>query len=228
MSVVIGLIPLTLLGAVLGLDMVSFPQAMISRPIVAATAAGALAGNPSAGLLIGAVLELFALETLPFGASRYPEWGSASVVGGALFATQPAGAGGALVVAVLAALITAWASSWSMVQHRRLIGRWAERARPAIEAGAGDAVVSLQLRGLTADLARGGVVTAVALALFFPVMPAVLAAARISVPMSRALSISVACAVGAAAVWKAVHATKGTSWLMVAGVAIGALVVFAT
>ena len=34
-------------------------------------------------------LELIALETLPFGASRYPEWGSASVVGGAIFASQP-------------------------------------------------------------------------------------------------------------------------------------------
>ena len=32
------------------------------------------------------VLELIALETLPVGASRYPEWGSAAVVGGALFA----------------------------------------------------------------------------------------------------------------------------------------------
>ena len=38
------------------------------------------------GLLLGAALELIALETLPFGASRYPEWGSASVVGGAIFA----------------------------------------------------------------------------------------------------------------------------------------------
>ena len=32
------LLPLAILGAVLGLDVVSFPQAMISRPLVAATA----------------------------------------------------------------------------------------------------------------------------------------------------------------------------------------------
>src|SRR5215212_4283132 len=88
------LLPLALLGAVLGLDVVSFPQAMISRPLVAATLAGFLVGRPEAGLLVGAALELFALETLPFGASRYPEWGSASVVGGALFARQPGSAGG--------------------------------------------------------------------------------------------------------------------------------------
>ena len=40
----IELFPLTMLGALLGLDVVSFPQAMISRPIVSATLAGALAG----------------------------------------------------------------------------------------------------------------------------------------------------------------------------------------
>ena len=67
-------LPIGLLGALLGLDVVSFPQAMISRPIVAATLAGAFIGNPPAGLLIGVVLEMIALDTLPFGASRYPEW----------------------------------------------------------------------------------------------------------------------------------------------------------
>ena len=80
----IDLVPLALLGGLLGLDVVSFPQAMISRPLVAATLAGAIGGNAMAGLLVGAVLEFVALETLPFGASRYPEWGSAAVVGGAL------------------------------------------------------------------------------------------------------------------------------------------------
>ena len=89
MITLIDLIPLALLGGVLGLDVVSFPQAMISRPLVAATLGGALLGQASSGLLLGAALELIALETLPFGASRYPEWGSASVVGGAIFASHP-------------------------------------------------------------------------------------------------------------------------------------------
>ena len=92
--IILDLLPIALLGAVLGMDVVTFPQAMISRPIVAATLAGAFVGNASAGLVMGAVLELLALEMLPFGAARYPEWGSASVVGGALYASQafdPAG-----------------------------------------------------------------------------------------------------------------------------------------
>jgi len=100
-------LPIALLGALLGLDVVSFPQAMISRPIVAATLAGGLIGHPSAGLLIGVFLELIALDTLPFGASRYPEWGSAGVVGGALYSAQAPGMPGALPASMLAALLTA-------------------------------------------------------------------------------------------------------------------------
>ena len=85
---ILSLLPLAFLGGVVGLDVVSFPQAMISRPIVAATLGGAFVGNGTAGVLIGVVLELIALDTLPFGASRYPEWGSAGVAGGALFAAE--------------------------------------------------------------------------------------------------------------------------------------------
>ena len=67
---------------------------MISRPLVAATLAGAFIGDSPSGLLVGAALELIALETLPFGASRYPEWGSAAVVGGAIFAAHPRASAG--------------------------------------------------------------------------------------------------------------------------------------
>ena len=116
------LLPIAMLGAVLGLDVVSFPQAMLSRPIVAATLAGALLGAPVQGLVMGAVLELFALETLPVGASRYPEWGSASVVAGAIFAAEPPDRGGALAVATVVGLLTAAVGTYSMVVVRRLNG----------------------------------------------------------------------------------------------------------
>jgi PTS system mannose-specific IIC component len=80
---------ISLLGAVLGLDTVSFPQAMLSRPIVACTLTAGFLGAAPAGLLLGALVEAFALETLPVGASRYPEWGSSSAVGGALISAAP-------------------------------------------------------------------------------------------------------------------------------------------
>ena len=46
------ILPLMLLGAVLGLDTVSFPQAMFSRPLVSATLGGAMVGSPLGGLMI--------------------------------------------------------------------------------------------------------------------------------------------------------------------------------
>ena len=50
--ILVDLLPIAVLGAVLGMDVVTFPQAMISRPIVAATIAGAFIGNAPAGLVM--------------------------------------------------------------------------------------------------------------------------------------------------------------------------------
>lgn len=221
-------IPVVLLGAVAGLDVVSFPQAMISRPIAAATLAGALMGQPGRGLIAGAMLELFALETLPFGASRYPEWGSASVVGGALFVAQPAGSAGALTVAVCAALVTASAGTWTMVWHRRLIARWASGMRAALTSGSGAAVTTLQLRGLTSDAARAGLLTAIALATFGPLEHWILAHWTFGDAVSRAVLAILAGAVAGGAIWKIVHSTKGTAWFLLCGAAVGSLLLLVT
>ncbi|MHB2035001.1 MAG: PTS sugar transporter subunit IIC, partial [Gemmatimonadaceae bacterium] len=170
------LVPIALLGGVAGLDTVSFPQAMISRPLVAATLGGMLAGAPMHGLLAGAVLELIALETLPVGASRYPEWGSASVVAGAIYATVAEGREvvGSLVVAVLGGLFMAWIGGWTMVKLRQRNAVWATRRRADLDAGSRGAVVGLQLSGLTADLARGVALSALAYAALVPVETLVL------------------------------------------------------
>src|SRR5688572_22349263 len=155
------LLPVTLLGSVLGLDTVSFPQAMLSRPLVAATLGGSLIGSPMSGLLAGAALELIAVETLPFGASRYPEWGSASVVGGALFASHPEHPPGAMTMAIVAALATAWFGGWTMVKLRQRNAVWAHQSQRALDAGARGAVISLQLKGMTGDVVRGALLTAI-------------------------------------------------------------------
>lgn len=224
----LSLLPLTVLGAVLGLDSVSFPQAMISRPIVAATLAGALVGAPGRGLIAGVTLELFALETLPFGASRYPEWGSASVVGGALFATAPVTEPGALGVAIFFALITASIGGWSMIQHRKLVGRWAGGMREDLARGSSTAVTRLQLGGLSLDLVRGAVLTFVALAAFVPLQRALFASWTFSSAQSRGVAVALAGAVGAAAVWKVVHTTKGARWYLLVGFALGGMLLVAT
>jgi mannose/fructose/N-acetylgalactosamine-specific phosphotransferase system component IIC len=221
------LLPLALLGAFLGLDVVSFPQAMISRPLVAATLAGALLGDAGQGLLVGATLEMFALETLPVGASRYPEWGSASVVAGALYSAHPADSVGAMCLAVLFGVSTAWLGGYSMIALRKLNGRWARNRMDALAAGSARTVVGLQIAGFAADLVRGFALTLVAFAALSPTMDWALATWATSPRTSQAVVAGLAATVAAAAVWKLFHAVPRARLLFVCGLAIGtALVVF--
>lgn len=199
------LLPIVLLGVICGTDVVSFPQAMISRPIVAATAAGALGGNPGDGLLIGAVLELIALETLPFGASRYPEWGTASVVGGALFADQ-APLPGALPLCVFATLCAAMVSGASMVAIRRLNGRWAGQLHGEVEQGSRRAVLRLQIGGLAADVLRAAIVTFALLVVLRPIVSAAAKVWAAPATMSTAIVVGIATAVAGGIIWNALPA----------------------
>jgi mannose/fructose/N-acetylgalactosamine-specific phosphotransferase system component IIC len=219
----IAVIPVALLGGVLGLDTVSFPQAMWSRPIVAATLSGALMGEPANGLVAGAALELIALETLPVGASRYPEWGSASVVGGAIFASQPQPHIGSLVVAVLGALLTAWLGGWTMVKLRQRNAAWSAERRAALDAGSCDAMLRLQIMGLNADLARAALLTGLAYAALVPIERAVLGRWTLSEPWSRAVLLAAASSVAAGASWKNFHATPGARWFLLGGLAAALL-----
>ena len=213
-------LPLALLGALFGLDVVSFPQAMISRPLVASTAAGAFIGHVEAGLLIGVVLELIALDTLPFGASRYPEWGSAGVVGGALFAGQTPGLPGALPASLLAALLTASISAWSMVVLRRIIASRLQRARDSIEAGSRNALMSVHLGGMTLDLLRGAIVTTIAMMILSPLVRAIVAVWGSESAPSRAVVVIVAAIVAGGALWKVFHSIRHVIWFFLAGLAV--------
>jgi PTS system mannose-specific IIC component len=217
----IALIPFALLGALLGADVVSFPQAMTSRPIVAATLGGWLAGHAEAGLLTGAVLELLAMETLPVGASRYPEWGTASLVAGALAASGAMIRPGAIITGVFAGIATAWAGSWSMYALRRLNGVWAARALPALESGSPRAVMTLQLRGLTADLVRGALLTTLAIIVWTPIVEFLLAHWTLDRATGHAVLAAAAAAVAGGAVWRQSHRAAGSRWYLVGGVVIG-------
>ena len=215
------LLPITLLGAVLGLDTVSFPQAMLSRPLVAATLGGTLFGSPLSGLLMGAALELIAVETLPFGASRYPEWGSASAVGGALFASHPAHPAGAMTIAMVASLATAWFGGWTMVKLRQRNAVWAQQSRRALDAGARGAVISVQLKGLTGDMVRGSALTAVSWLVFAPLTAQGLERWSVNDRTSSAIVVAVSVSVAAGAAWKLFHASIPARWLFAAGLAAG-------
>jgi mannose/fructose/N-acetylgalactosamine-specific phosphotransferase system component IIC len=217
------LLPIALLGGLLGLDVVCFPQMMISRPLVGATVAGAFVGDAATGMLVGVTLELIALATLPFGASRYPEWGSAGVVGGAIAAalnTEPAGV---ITVGVLATLATAWVGGWTLVKLRQWNAWLAQRKRGDLEAGSRGAVVELQLGGLTSDLLRATLLTAVAYAALFPVARATVALWSFDQSISRAITVGAACAVAAAAAWTIFHSARGARWYFAGGLVVGLL-----
>jgi PTS system mannose-specific IIC component len=216
------LLPLAMLGGLLGLDVVCFPQMMISRPLVGATVAGAFVGDTATGMLVGVTLELIALATLPFGASRYPEWGSASVVGGALFASQFSEPAGALTVSLLAALVTAMLSGKSMVWLRRLNATRARRERVKLERGSSSAVTSLQLFGLTGDLVRGFLVTLVAMAVFGAVIHPIVSTWGVDARLSRGAVVAMCAAVSAGAIWKIFHSVPRARLLFITGLAIGA------
>jgi PTS system mannose-specific IIC component len=168
---------------------------------------------------VGVALECVALETLPFGASRYPEWGSASVVGGVIGTRGAADSllpdPGAWVIGVMAAIATAWLGGWTMVQHRRLIAHWARPRLDSLAAGSMRTVVALQVFGMTSDLVRGGALTLLAL----------LVAWRLGAVETRGALIIGAAAVGASAVWKVFHGFSVTRRLFVVGLAVGTMLV---
>jgi mannose PTS system EIIC component len=60
------IILISFVGGLLCLDRV-FIQAMISRPIIIAPVIGSILGDPYAGLIIGAILELFWIDRVPIG-----------------------------------------------------------------------------------------------------------------------------------------------------------------
>ncbi len=221
--------PLALVAGVVGLDVVSFPQAMISRPIVAATIGGAFAGVPLAGLICGAVLECLALEALPVGASRYPEWGSASVAAGAIAAGGAPGGvfpnAGALAVSVAVGIGAAWLGGWSMVKHRQLIARFARTRLDQLAAGQRNTVVGLQVFGMTADLIRGALVGGVVYIIASPIAHIVSDRFELRDDVARAAVVAGVAAVAAAAVWKDFHAISGTRRLFLASLAVGTLIV---
>jgi PTS system mannose-specific IIC component len=221
------ILPIAILGGILGLDVVSFPQAMISRPLVAATLSGALVGEAFSGMLIGAALELIALETLPFGAAKYPEWGSAATVGGALFAAHPGHPAGAMTMAVIASIATGWIGAGTMYHMRRLNAFQAHRHRSGLDAGARGTVIGLQLSGLTLDLARGMLLTGVAYIAFRPLMTMIITVWDMDGMLSRSLVVGVAASVAMGAAWKLFHSVPWARWTFIAGLAVGiAVLVF--
>lgn len=159
---------LLLVGTVAGLDLVSGPQILFARPIVAGTLSGLVVGDPALGVLLGGMLELFALEVLPVGATRYPDHGPGTVA--AVWFASQAGIGAA-GVAVLLALVIAEVGGWTLQRLRRYNGQALAAATPALDRGEPHAAGRLQVAGAFRDAARSLALTAAGLALVWLALP---------------------------------------------------------
>jgi PTS system mannose-specific IIC component len=143
-------------GVVTGVDLVSFLQAMVARPLVAATVAGAILGDPTSGVLVGVVLELFALEVLPVGGARYPDYGPAA----AAAAVVVAGGGWEMLgLGVVVGLAVAQVGEWTVVVLRRVNTHRVRRAAAGLDDGDLHVVQQVQLGGIARDALRALLLT---------------------------------------------------------------------
>ncbi|MEE2668811.1 MAG: PTS sugar transporter subunit IIC [Gemmatimonadota bacterium] len=151
------MLALSTLGAVLALDATSLGQFMISRPLVAATLAGGLLGEPGLGIQIGAILELFYLSEMPSGGFRVPELGPASVVAVALASTTGGPAG--VVIGITAGLLVSELGGLTVEAQRRLN----MTVTASVEATRVNELrlVCAHLLAMSLDFVRGGIVTLV-------------------------------------------------------------------
>ena len=209
-------------GTLVGVDLVSVPQMMIARPLVAGTVAGAILGDIDTGLKLGVVFELLQYDILPVGAVRYPEYGPATV---AAVATAHAAVGAlGLGLGAVVGLVTGLLGGVTMHLLRRLNSRIVNAAAPALESGDPRVLVRLHVGGLLRDVARAALVTGLGLALAWTVPPFLTGVftPRAATLMAGA-AIAAAFAAGTAGTLRLVGRGPNLAWLA-AGLAGGVVV----
>ena len=218
------LLGLLVWGTFVGLDLVSVPQMMIARPLVAGPIAGAMLGDVWTGLSLGVLFELFQYEVMPVGAVRYPEYGPATVA--AVSAAHAAAGTLGLGLGALVGLISGMAGGMSLHAVRRLNERAVRRATPALEAGDAHVLVRLHTAAIVRDAVRAALVTALGLGL--ALLARTYLAGTISVRGVLLLDVAAvggALAAGTAGTLRLVGRGPDLRWF-VAGVVSGAAVVW--
>ena len=213
-------------GTLVGMDLVSVPQMMIARPLVAGAVAGAMLGDLSTGLQLGVMFELFQYDILPVGAVRYPEFGPATVAAVSAAHAVPGGVLLGLGLGTLVGLLVGLLGGVSLHLLRRLNARAVHRVITRLEAGDARALLRLHLGSIARDGARALLVTAAGLALA--------ALARIVLPgtlmprdatLLAVAAVAGALAAGSAGTFRLIGRGPGLRWFA-AGLGGGVLVVW--
>ena len=204
-------IALLVWGTLVGLDLVSVPQMMIARPLVAGTVAGAILGDIETGLKLGVVFELLQYDILPVGAVRYPEYGPATV---AAVATAHASAGVlGLGLGALVGLVTGLIGGISIHLLRRWTSRVVHAAAATLESGDPRALVRLHVGALLRDGLRAALVTALGLCIAWiarPLLGGVLAPRAAT--LLAVAAVATALAAGAAGTLRLVGRGPNLAW----------------
>lgn len=154
------LLRLSLLGGLLGLDGTAVGQFMLSRPIVAGALTGWLVGDPVRGVVVGMILELYLLVSVPSGGARFPEAAPATVV--AVACSAPFAQAGAIPLAVAVGLVWGQVGGASVDLQRHfnadLVPEPGSGADPARR------VVRAHLLAIAVDFVRAAAVTGVGIA----------------------------------------------------------------
>jgi PTS system mannose-specific IIC component len=205
------LIALLVWGTLVGVDLVSLPQMMIARPLVAGTIAGAILGDIPTGLKLGVVFELLQYDILPVGAVRYPEYGPATV---AAVATAHASAGVlGLGLGALVGLVTGLIGGLSINLLRRVNSRIVHAAAALLESGDPGALVRVHIGGLARDGLRAALVTVAGLVLAWLARPLLANALTVRGAVLLAVAaVATALAAGAAGTLRLVGRGPNLAW----------------
>ena len=198
-------------GTLVGVDLVSLPQMMIARPLVAGTVAGAILGDIPTGLKLGVVFELLQYDILPVGAVRYPEYGPATV---AAVATAHASAGVlGLGLGALVGLVTGLLGGVTINLLRRVNSRIIHAAAAQLETGDPSVLVRVHVGGILRDALRAALVTVVGLTLAWLARPLLGSALTVRGAMLLAVAaVAAALAAGAAGTLRLVGRGPNLAW----------------
>jgi mannose/fructose/N-acetylgalactosamine-specific phosphotransferase system component IIC len=205
------LIALVVWGTLVGVDLVSLPQMMIARPLVAGTVAGAILGDIPTGIKLGVVFELLQYDILPVGAVRYPEYGPATV---AAVATAHASAGVlGLGLGALVGLVTGLLGGVGINLLRRVNSRIIHAAAPQLESGDPRVLIRVHVAALLRDALRAALVTIIGLALAWLARPLLGSVLTVRGALLLAVAaVATALAAGAAGTLRLVGRGPNLAW----------------
>lgn len=123
------ILPLLLMGFVVGMDTTAAFQIMVSQPLIACTFLGWMVGDPVTGALVGIVTQLLWMGKLPVGAAWFPAGNTGSLVAAALVIhlrnlTALDGVGVLLALSVIWGAVVAWLGGQIIVIKRKIHTRW--------------------------------------------------------------------------------------------------------